>query len=144
MDETGFRTGEGKDKLVITRRNGAHYFGIPENRKSAAATEAISASGHFVLAFLILSEQMHMASLYEISELDADTAIQPTPTGYSNNESSLEWLQLFDKHSADLKSSRRLLILDGHGSHHTRQFTEYCDEHDIIPFGMPPNLTHVL
>ncbi|KJZ69829.1 hypothetical protein HIM_10782 [Hirsutella minnesotensis 3608] len=29
-------------------------------------------------------------------------------------------------------------------SHHTRQFIQYCDEHGIIPFGMPPNLTHIL
>jgi hypothetical protein len=103
MDETGFRTGVGKDQSVITRRNRAHYFGIPENGESTAATEAISASRQFVPAFLILSGQIHMASWCEIPELDADTAIRPTPTGYSNDESSLKWLQHFDKHSGDLK-----------------------------------------
>ncbi|XP_044715300.1 DDE superfamily endonuclease domain-containing protein [Hirsutella rhossiliensis] len=88
--------------------------------ESATAIEAISAGGAFIPAFLILSGQMHMTSC-------------------------LEWLQHFDKHSAKTsRSSKRLLILDGHGSHHTRQFIQYCDEHGIIPFGMPPNLTHLL
>ncbi|KAM4060315.1 DDE superfamily endonuclease [Hirsutella rhossiliensis] len=95
--------------------------------------------------FLILAGQMHMASWYQIPELDPDTVIRPTPTGYSNDVISLEWLQHFDKHSEkSSRSSKRLLILDGHGSHHTRQFIEYCDNHNIIPFGMPPNLTHAL
>ncbi|KAM4067613.1 DDE superfamily endonuclease [Hirsutella rhossiliensis] len=129
MDETGFRIGVGKDQLI----------------ESATAIEAISANGEVVPAFLILAGQMHMASWYQIPELDPDTVIRPTPTGYSNDVISLEWLQHFDKHSEkSSRSSKRLLILDGHGSHHTRQFIEYCDNHNIIPFGMPPNLTHAL
>ncbi|OAQ58169.1 DDE superfamily endonuclease [Pochonia chlamydosporia 170] len=145
MDETGFRIGAGKDQLIVTKRRRAHYFGIPENRESATAIEAVSASGEFIPAFLILSGQVHMTSWYQIPGLDLDTVIRPTSTGYSNDEISLEWLQHFDKHSAkSSRGSKRLLILDGHGSHHTRQFIQYCDEHDIIPFGMPPNLTHIL
>ncbi|KJZ70705.1 hypothetical protein HIM_09889 [Hirsutella minnesotensis 3608] len=144
MDEMGFRIGVGKDQLIVTKRKRAHDFGIPENRESAADIEAISASGACVPPFLILSGQMHMSSWYHVAELDPETAIRPTPTGYSDDEISLEWLQHFGKHSAKTsKGSKRLLILDGHGSHHTRQFIQYCDEHGIIPFGMPPNLTHV-
>ncbi|KJZ69725.1 hypothetical protein HIM_10894 [Hirsutella minnesotensis 3608] len=109
MDETGFRIGVGKDQLIVTKRDRAHYFGIPENRESATAIEAISASGAFIPAFLILSGQMHMTSWYQLPELDPDTVIRPTPTGYSNDEISLEWLQHFDKHSAKTsRSSKRL------------------------------------
>ncbi|KXX73119.1 Jerky protein [Madurella mycetomatis] len=43
MDETGFRIGIGKDQLVVTKRRRTHYLGIPENRESATAIEAISA-----------------------------------------------------------------------------------------------------
>jgi hypothetical protein len=145
MDETGFRIGVGKDQFIVTRRQRAHYFGIPENRESATAIEAISAGGHYIPAFLILSGQLHMAQWYQIPGLDPDTAIRPTPTGYSNDQISLEWLKHFDKHSAKTSIGvKRLLIVDGHGSHHTRQFIRYCDSHNIIPFGMPPNLTHLL
>ena len=39
---------------------------------------------------------------------------------------------------------KRLLIVDSHGSHHTFQFIRYCDNNNIIPFGLPPHLTHLL
>jgi DDE superfamily endonuclease/Tc5 transposase-like DNA-binding protein len=145
MDETGFRIGVGKDQFIVTKRKRSHYFAIPENRESATAIEAISAGGHYIPAFLILSGQMHMAQWYQVPELDGDTAIRTASTGYSNDEISLEWLQHFDKHSAKTSiGAKRLLIVDGHGSHHTKQFIQYCDNHGIIPFGMPPNLTHLL
>jgi len=57
MDETGFQIGVGKDHFIVTKRQRAHYFGIPENRESATAIEAISAGGHYIPAFLILSGQ---------------------------------------------------------------------------------------
>ena len=41
-------------------------------------------------------------------------------------------------------SSKRLLILNGHGSHHTIEFIKYCEAYNTILFGMPPNLTHIL
>lgn len=145
MDETGFRIGIGKDQFIVTRRKRAHYFGIPENRESATAIECISAGGRVIPAFLILSGQMHMAQWYGVPGLDENTAIRPTPTGYSNDEISLEWLEHFNKWSAQSSlGKKRLLIVDGHGSHHTKQFIQYCDDHDIIPFGMPLNLTYIL
>ncbi|KAM4067391.1 DDE superfamily endonuclease [Hirsutella rhossiliensis] len=86
-----------------------------------------------------------MASWYHQQELDPETVIRPTPSGYTNDEISLDWVQHFDKHTNGCRKGRkRLLILDRHGSHHTKEFIEYCDAHGIIPFGLPPNLTHLL
>ncbi|OAQ57289.2 DDE superfamily endonuclease [Pochonia chlamydosporia 170] len=145
MDETGFRIGVGKDQLIVTKRKRAHYFGIPENRESATAIEAISAGGEYIPAFLIVAGQVHMAQWYAQPELNPDTAIRPTPSGYTNDQVGLEWLEHFDKHTAKKRvGKKRLLILDGHGSHHTKEFIAYCDAHDIVPFGLPPNLTHLL
>ena len=57
----------------------------------------------------------------------------------------LEWLKHFDKHTTKKTvGKKRLLTLDGHGSHHTKEFIAYCDAHGIVPFGLPPNLTHLL
>src|SRR5207248_5545224 len=38
----------------------------------------------------------------------------------------------------------RLLIVDGHGSHLTPQFLDYCEKHKIIPLCMPPHTSHIL
>jgi hypothetical protein len=43
-----------------------------------------------------------------------------------------------------MRGTTRLLLLDGHGSHTTLNFIEYCDSHDIIPFLLPPHSTHLL
>ena len=64
MDETGFRIRVSKNQFIVTKRKRAHYFGIPENRESTTAIEAISTGGHHIPAFLILSGQMHMAQWY--------------------------------------------------------------------------------
>lgn len=145
MDETGFRIGVGKNQLIVTKRKRAHYFSLPENRESATAIEAISAGGHYIPAFLILSGQLHMAQWYQQRELHDDTVIVTSLSGYSNDEISLEWIKHFDKSTVkSTVGSKRLLILDGHGSHHTIEFIKYCEDHHIIPFGLPPNLTHLL
>ena len=34
--------------------------------------------------------------------------------------------------------------MDNHGSHHSMEFIQFCWDHDIIPFGLPANLTHLL
>ena len=145
MDETGFQIGVGKDQLVVTRRRRAQYFGLPVNRESATAIEAVSAGGKVVPLFLILSGQVHMSQWYQVKELEGDTVIGTSPTGYSNDRHSLSWLKHFDHHSAKRTvGSKRLLLMDGYSSHTTKEFVQYCDDHGIIPFGYPPHSTHLV
>ncbi|EFY84437.1 transposase [Metarhizium acridum CQMa 102] len=73
------------------------------------------------------------------------TAIVPTPTSYTNDQVGLGWLKRFNKHTAKKTvGKKRLLILNGHSSHYTKGFITYCDANGIVPFGLPPNLTHIL
>ncbi|KJK73315.1 hypothetical protein H634G_11550, partial [Metarhizium anisopliae BRIP 53293] len=120
MDETGFRIGMGKSRMVVTRRPRASYLGMPTNRESATAIEAISAGGSYTPAFLILTGAVHQSAFYRIPELHDDAAIAVSTSGFTNDELSLEWLKHFDKHTAQKTTGQyRLLIIDGHGSHHT-------------------------
>ncbi|KAI1507013.1 Jerky protein [Pyrenophora tritici-repentis] len=58
----------------------------------------------------------------------------------------LAWLkQVFDRETkAKARSSYRLLILDGHGSHVTMDFISYCDQNKILLAIYPPHSTHTL
>jgi hypothetical protein len=86
-----------------------------------------------------------MAQWYQGKEFDPHTAIIPISSEYLNDEISLEWIKHFDKHIVKkVVGSKRLLILNGHGSHHTIEFIQYCNEHNIIPFGLLLNLIHLL
>ncbi|KJZ68915.1 hypothetical protein HIM_11701 [Hirsutella minnesotensis 3608] len=145
MDETGFRIGVGKDQLVVTKRKKAHYFGTPGNRESATAIECISAGGRVLPAFLVLCGIQHQARWYEVMKDHPDTRIAMSPSGYNNDEICLEWIYHFHEHTKNgTKGSKRLLLLDGFGSHHTYPFIQYCERHRIVPFSLPPHLTHLL
>ena len=86
-----------------------------------------------------------MSNWCNIKELEGDTIIAVTDSGYSNAELSLQWLQHFQRHIQKARKGKYvLLIMDNHGSHHSMEFIQYCWDHDIIPFGLPANLTHLL
>jgi hypothetical protein len=86
-----------------------------------------------------------MSQWYEQPEMDPEMAIITSASGYWNDEISLEWLRHFEQHSRrGIVGKYRLLIFDGHGSHFTCEFIKYCEDHDIIPFSLPPNLTHLI
>ena len=44
----------------------------------------------------------------------------------------------------DKSGKYRLLLLDGHGSHLTEEFLEYCHRHKILVGIYPPHSTHTL
>jgi hypothetical protein len=71
-----------------------------------------------------------------------------TPTGWSNNDVGLAWLeQVFDcytKQKARYGRDYRLLILDGYGSHLTMAFINYCDYNRILLMVLPPYSTYML
>jgi hypothetical protein len=80
---------------------------------------------------------------------DPDThqaQISSSPSGWTNNDIGLEWLkQVLDRYTkAKARWSYRLLILDGHGSHLTMDFIDYCDQNKILLAIFPPHLTHTL
>jgi hypothetical protein len=69
-----------------------------------------------------------------------------SPNGWTSDELGLSWLQsLFDPQtSGKAKRDWRLLILDGHGSHCTLDFLEWCHKRKILVAIYPPHSTHRL
>jgi hypothetical protein len=86
-----------------------------------------------------------------VAEIDTEKHncfISSSPSGWTNNELGLVWLeQVFErctKQKARLGRDWRLLILNGHGSHLTFEFLEYCKAHRILVSVFPPHSTHTL
>jgi hypothetical protein len=66
-------------------------------------------------------------------------------TGWSNNDVGLAWLeQVFDHYTKQQSGRWQLLILDGHGSHVTMEFINYCNCHRILLIILLPHSTHTL
>ena len=67
-------------------------------------------------------------------------------SGWSNDGLGLAWLQQVFQRFTAAKARRkyRLLLVDGHGSHLTEEFLEYCHRHKILLAVYPPHSTHTL
>jgi hypothetical protein len=65
--------------------------------------------------------------------------------GWTTDKHGFEWLQHFNRFTESrTKGVYRLLILDGHGSHLTIEFEDFCKAHHIITLCMPPHSSHLL
>jgi hypothetical protein len=84
----------------------------------------------------------------DIRALDDGVFATSTPTGWSNNDVGIAWLQqVFDCHTKKKAHHRmewRLLILDGHASHLTKDFIKYSHQKKILLCVFPPHSTHRL
>ncbi|KAM6508252.1 hypothetical protein FALCPG4_18988 [Fusarium falciforme] len=147
FDETGFMMGMIASGMVITgaERRGRLKSVQPGNREWVIVIQAINAEGWAIQPFIVVAGQYHLANWYRESNLRGDWAIATTQNGWTDNETGLEWLKHFDRCTAKRSNSRyRLLILDGHESHHSVEFEEYCNENKIITLCMPPHSSHLL
>jgi hypothetical protein len=92
---------------------------------------------------VILSGKVHQASWY--NGLPLDWIIGVSDNGWTTDELGFEWVKHFNQHTASRTAGvYRLLILDGHSSHATPEFDQYCAENKILTLCMPPHTSHLL
>ncbi|KAJ0128182.1 putative tubulin--tyrosine ligase C12B10.04 [Fusarium oxysporum f. sp. albedinis] len=135
FDETGFMMGIIMAGMVVTgsERQGRPKSVQPGNREWITVIQAINAEGQSIAPFIIGAGQYHLANWYQESNLPGDWVIATSQNGWTNNQLGLEWLKHFDRSTTKRSNARyRLLILDGHESHHSADFERYCKENKII------------
>ena len=146
FDETGFMMGVICPGMVVTRsdRRGRGKAVQPGNREWATAIICVNGEGRSIPPFLVVQGVNHLANWYTESGLPYDWAIKPTSNGWTDNETGLEWLKHFDKHTArTAKGPYRMLVLDGHESHDSADFQSYCKSNNIIPLCLPAHSSHL-
>ena len=78
------------------------------------------------------------------NDLDGETLIGTSETGYSNDDLAMDWLRYFIEHT---RTKRRgawlLLVIDGFGSHLTIPFLKLATENQIVLFHLPAHSTHL-
>jgi hypothetical protein len=147
FDETGFMMGVIASGMVVTgtERRGRPKSVQPGNREWITVIQAINAEGQAIPPFIIGAGQYHLANWYRDSNLPGNWAIATSENGWTDNEKGLEWLKHFDRCTTKGSKNRyRLLILDGHESHHSVDFERYCKANKIITLCMPPYSSHLL
>jgi len=147
FDETGFMMGIIFAGMVVTTSDGRGKAKLaqPGNREWATVIQGVNALGWAIPPFIILAAQYHLANWYTECDLPADWRIATTDNGWTTNAVGLDWIKHFDYHTAPrTKGKYRLLILDGHESHHSTEFELYCQQNNIITLCMPPHSSHLL
>jgi hypothetical protein len=112
---------------------------------------AICADGELLPPDIIYASANSTIQSSWVADIEAgvhDVSVTSTPSGWSNNNVRLAWLeQVFErctKQKARCGREYRLLIVDGYSSHLTKAFIEYCYAHCIILAVFPPHATHTL
>lgn len=127
---------------MIIRRSNRNPFSVHSGDRSWATTlEFVSSRGRIFQPLVIFrgkkiqkawTEEWPQAT-YAVSE-----------NGWTDNEAGLGWLKkIFHPETLRL-GGRRLLLIDGHASHVSVEFIEYCWAVQIVPLCLPPHTTHYL
>jgi hypothetical protein len=145
MDEKGLMKGIGDNsKVIIPRIEGEAFVNQPGNRDWVSIIECIGINGYLLPPFLIFKGQRIQDSWVD-ETIDPEIVIRVSPNGWTDSKIGFEWLQHFDHHTKNQRrGAYRMLILDGHASHISFEFVEYCEKHKILPICLPSKSTHIL
>ena len=153
MDEKGFLIGVlPKSKRVFSRRayecEGIKQRMQGSTREWIITNACICADNTSLSPALIYQAASGNLQDTWLQDLDAGShrCFVTSPSGWTNNGLGLAWLRdIFDRETkGKARRDRRLLFLDGHGSHVTMEFLNYCEQSKILAMTYPPHSTHTL
>jgi hypothetical protein len=145
FDESGFQIGVAHgDRVIVPDDCEAVFITDPDNKELVTVVATVNPAAKKVPPMFIFKGAYHLRKHFHEST-DPNILWARSTTGYTNDRLGLRYLKHFEKFTASQTvGAYRMLIFDGHGSHLTQQFVDYCWEHRIRPFRLPPHLTHVL
>jgi len=146
MDESGFGVGTSQtSRALINVKEKSSWKVISGRQEWITAIECISASGK-ALPPLLIFKAKHTNTAWIPPTAPPNWRFSTSNSGWTSNSHAYEWLTtLFDPETKPLDpNSRRLLIMDGHGSHITANVIAYAMENAIDLLILPPHTSHVL
>ena len=96
-----------------------------------------------VLIYQGASNDLQNSWIQDLNEEDKIYFIA-SENGWNSDALGLVYLRIFDKHTHQKESRRRLLIVDGHSSHVNWAFVTLADTLRILLLIFPPHTTHRL
>ena len=149
FDETGFAMGiictSSSSKVAVLSDTVGRVTVIqPGDRIWSTVIETVNALGWALPPFIILQGKSHLKYWYDGLKTK-QWKVTVSPNGWTNDEKGVEFIHHFDKWTKDrITGTYRLLILDGHSSHSTPEFDQFCRQKQIITVCLPPHTSHIL
>ena len=153
MDEKGFLLGQlSKSKRVFSKakwdRREVREALQDGSREFITVLACVCGDGTSLEPSVIFAGKSGLRSAWveAVEEGKHEVFFSNSPTGWSNDELGFRWLKQVFNRVTNEKAGRgwRLLILDGHGSHVTMEFREFCIANRIYLLIFPPHSTHSL
>jgi hypothetical protein len=147
FDEAGFQMDVIGSCMVITgsERRQAPKSLQPGNTEWVTTIVAANAQGWSIPPFVIFKGAQQYNTWHAAIPDRPSWVLSVSEKGWTSHDHGLLWLKHFDSYTKDRTvGSWRLLIMDGHSSHDTVEFRDYCSDHNIITLCMPPHSSHLL
>ena len=146
FDESGFRIGCLRGQVVWTHADvQVVYILDPDNRELVTLLEYINSAGKVSCDPIIIMSGALFKEQHFDNNLFDGVLFSLSESGYTNDRLSFEWIKHFNLQTEKNKKGKYwLLIIDGHSSHLTNEFIDYCWAEDIISFLLPAHTTHLL
>ncbi|KJZ69712.1 hypothetical protein HIM_10906 [Hirsutella minnesotensis 3608] len=119
----------------------------PGSRAWTSFIECVSATGK-ALPPLVIFKGKSVQQQWFPHDLSSfkDWHFTATKNAWTSDQTAVEWLEkvFIPRTEPSSPNERRLLVLDGHGSHETVDFMYLCYQHKIHLLYLPPHTSHVL
>jgi hypothetical protein len=119
------------------------------SREFISLLACVSATGKRMSPALIYSSESGDLQTSWLDQFDPQNPSQrcyfgASETGWTNDNMALAWLARFDQETCTNQYAKRLLLVDGHGSHVNRAFIDLALASGILVVVLPPHSTHRL
>jgi hypothetical protein len=146
MDESGFAVGTSQSSRVLVNvRDKVSWKVVSGRQEWVTAIECVSAAGQ-ALPPLVIFKAKHLNTAWIPAQAPPEWRFSTSKSGWTSDSHAYEWLTTVFEPQTRLSQAgaRRLLVLDGHGSHMTANVIAYCMENEIDLLVLPPHCSHVL
>jgi DDE superfamily endonuclease len=147
MDETGTALGTVQASRVIIEKDiGWQFQGDPGGQEWVTVVQCICADRIWISPMIIFKAGGLNEQILPQNITPDDWKFAYNAKGWKSNAHGFEWLHRCFEPSTHEKANGgyRLLICDGHDSHITAKFIEYCMDHKIVLMVLLPHTSHLL
>ena len=146
MDESGFAVGDSQSsRALVNVREKSSWKVISGRQEWITAIECVNAAGEAIPPMIIFKAK-YTNTAWIPAYAPSDWRWSTSNSGWTSDSHGFEWLStLFEpKTRLEDPAARRLLIMDGHGSHITANLIAFCMQTSIDLLILPSHSSHLL
>lgn len=137
----------GKARVILSRYERVGYMIQDGSREWVTTLECTCLDGLLMDPIIIFKRKLCMKEWLKHLRNEF-TNVDVSETGWTDNQLGFAWFrdnfELQSRKRMQDEDCYRLLFLDGHSSHITRQVIHFCEDNKIILLCLPAHATHIL